>query len=108
MIGKIIVQEDRLPTVLQIYKRLIKKKFPGIVFEVEQNILYSAAEEFHNILMEYWRSGHIVVVDELKEKMNLDTILSLLKDCPSCGNATINKETGVCSECKHDINNFEI
>lgn len=99
MIGKIPVNDDKIPTPAQIMQRLLRKKFPGTTFAVQRHIIQACAEEFHNMLMEHWRDRMVTVDQQPKPSHSLDSMLSQYRECSNCGNLTMNRETGLCAEC---------
>lgn len=100
MHGKIYPLREKFLTINEIYDRMLRMRFPGVRFETQKHIIYTCAEECHALLMEYW-----YIYDKKKEtpeheEVTMHSKLDNLEECVSCGNLTVDPETGICQECQ--------
>lgn len=100
MNDKIPAGHERFLSVNEIYTYMLQKRFPGVTFEAQRSIIYTCAEECHQLLMQYWQTGVLKRPVNVIHDIILDSKMDQLEECLSCFNFTVDIVTGICQECQ--------
>lgn len=100
--GKVIANSHQFLTRAEIIDRIVKMRFGGTVNGVQMSLISACAEEFENILMQYWRMQN---PETEPEKMvatgppGAQYYVAVLTQCLYCGNHTYDTVKEKCTEC---------